>query len=55
MVIRAPSLGTKTSLRGTIHADPADRLLLATAWTERMALVTTDRKLLAYPHADTLN
>jgi PIN domain nuclease of toxin-antitoxin system len=43
------------SLPGTVHGDPADRLFLATARVERMTLVTTDRKLLSYPHADTLS
>jgi len=42
------------SLPGMVHRDPADRLLLATARIERLTLVTTDRKLLAYPHAETL-
>ena len=43
------------SLPGTVHGDPADRLLLATARVERMTLVTTDRKLLTYPHAEALS
>jgi PIN domain nuclease of toxin-antitoxin system len=32
-----------------IHADPFDRMLVAQAMVEPMALVTTDRRLAAYP------
>lgn len=42
------------SLPGIVHGDPADRLLLATARIERLTLVTTNRKLLAYPHVHSL-
>ena len=35
-------------LPGTFHADPADRLLVATARSENAALVTRDRKILDY-------
>lgn len=38
------------SLPGTFHADPADRLLAATARKEDRLLLTTDRKLRDYPH-----
>ena len=37
-------------LPGTFHADPADRILAATARKENSLLLTTDRKLLDYPH-----
>jgi PIN domain nuclease of toxin-antitoxin system len=33
----------------TIHADPFDRMLVAQAITEPMALITTDERLAAYP------
>ena len=32
-----------------LHADPFDRLLIAQAMTEGHTLVTTDKKVLAYP------
>lgn len=38
------------SLPGKFHADPADRILTATARRENLLLLTTDRKLLDYPH-----
>lgn len=40
------------SLPGDFHADPADRVLVATARLEKQVLLTTDRKLLDYPHVD---
>jgi PIN domain nuclease of toxin-antitoxin system len=36
------------SLPGTIHNDPADRLILATALLKGMTLVTRDQKLIDY-------
>ena len=42
------------SLPGEFHTDPADRLLTATARVRRLALLTADRKLLDYPHVDTV-
>ncbi|MCC5842990.1 MAG: type II toxin-antitoxin system VapC family toxin [Verrucomicrobia bacterium] len=38
------------SLPGTFHSDPADRVLTATARLERLLLLTTDQKILEYPH-----
>lgn len=35
-------------LPGNIHADPADRILIATAYEENSLLVTADEKLLQY-------
>ncbi len=32
------------------HKDPADRLVVATARVHRLSVVTSDRKMLAYPH-----
>lgn len=37
-----------TRLPGIIHADPADRILIATAHEENAVLVTCDEKLLKY-------
>lgn len=38
------------SLPVPVHGDPADRLLIATARLARMTIITTDRKILSYPH-----
>ncbi len=37
-----------TRLPGSFHGDPADRILVATARSERATLVTSDRLILAY-------
>ena len=42
------------SLPDPIHRDPVDRLLIASARLERMTIVTTDRLILGYPHAQSL-
>ena len=42
------------SLPGTFHSDPADRILTASARTEKLGLLTTDRKLHDYPHETAL-
>ena len=42
------------SLTEPIHRDPVDRILIATVRVERLTLVTTDGKILAYPHVSTL-
>ena len=36
----------------TFHADPADRILTATARMNDYTLVTADNKILNYPHVD---
>jgi len=41
------------SLPGTFHADPADRILTATARKEDLLLMTIDRKIRDYPHVRT--
>ena len=38
------------SLPDTFHPDPADRILTATARLNQLKLLTTDRKMLDYPH-----
>lgn len=43
------------SLPPPIHRDPADRVLIATARHERLTLVTTDGRILAYPHVHTVS
>ena len=41
-------------LPGTLHSDPADRIIIATALTMGAALVTKDPKILKYPHVKTV-
>jgi PIN domain nuclease of toxin-antitoxin system len=42
------------NLPGSFHPDPADRLIVATARAHGATLLTTDAKILAYPHVQTL-
>ena len=37
-----------------LHKDPADRIIIATAVTVAAPLVTKDKKLLNYPHVETI-
>jgi len=41
-------------LPGTLHADPADRIIAATAMINGSVLVTKDEKLANYPFLETL-
>lgn len=43
-----------TSLPEPFHKDPADRMIVATAQQLRAVVVTADRKLLDYPHVETI-
>ncbi|MEX0941386.1 MAG: type II toxin-antitoxin system VapC family toxin [Pseudomonadales bacterium] len=43
-----------TSLPEPFHKDPADRMIVATAQQLRAVIVTADRKLLDYPHVETI-
>ena len=43
-----------TELPGTFHRDPADQVIVATARTHGCRLVTSDRKILDYPHVETV-
>ena len=36
------------------HRDPADRIILATARTLHLHIVTADRRMLEYPHVQTI-
>jgi PIN domain nuclease of toxin-antitoxin system len=38
-------------LPGDFHADPIDRLIVATARHLRLPIVTRDRKIISYAHA----
>ncbi len=42
------------SLPGDFHKDPADRIIVATARTHNLTLLTKDIKILEYPHVKTL-
>ncbi len=53
--ITAEIMAEAYSLPPPIHRDPADRILIATARQERLTLVTTDGKILGYPHVSTLS
>ncbi len=61
-LMRCKEIGLKTHLAtaayvlpGNFHADPADRLIVATARAEKMTLVTADSRILEYPHVLTLD
>jgi PIN domain nuclease of toxin-antitoxin system len=43
-----------TRLPGTLHNDPADRMIIATALTLGAEVVTKDEKLRSYPHVRTV-
>jgi PIN domain nuclease of toxin-antitoxin system len=42
------------SLPETFHADPADRIITATARLKKYTLLTADRKILSYPHVNAI-
>jgi PIN domain nuclease of toxin-antitoxin system len=44
-----------TKLPGTFHQDPADQIIVATAMAFGCPLVTSDQKILAYPHVETIS
>lgn len=41
-------------LPGTLHHDPADRIIIATARAIGIPLVTADKKIRDYPHVETI-
>jgi PIN domain nuclease of toxin-antitoxin system len=43
-----------TELPGDFHKDPADQIIVATARLHGCPLLTSDRKILDYPHVQTL-
>jgi len=43
-----------TRLPGQLHADPADRIIVATTLALGATLVTKDERLQRYPHVETL-
>ncbi len=42
------------ALPGAFHADPADRIIVATARVHGLTLITADAKLLDYPFVETV-
>lgn len=44
-----------TQLPGEFHRDPADQMIVATARVHGCGLVTSDSKLLAYSHVETIS
>ena len=44
-----------TRLPGGFHRDPADQIIVATARVLNCPLVTSDSKIVGYPHAQTLS
>ena len=42
------------SLPGDFHRDPADRFIVAAARLRRIPILTADRKILDYPHVQSL-
>ncbi len=42
------------TLPGQFHADPADRIITATAMTMGLPLITKDEKIIKYPHVTTI-
>ncbi len=49
-----PIIEESYSLPEDFHSDPVDRILVATARLHTAALVTGDKKILDYPHVETL-
>jgi len=43
-----------TQLPGDLHRDPADQMIVATAKVYGCPLVTSDGRLLEYPHVETI-
>lgn len=43
-----------TQLPEEFHRDPADRIIVATARINNCALITSDNKILKYPHVQTI-
>jgi len=51
----APEIAIEsTQLPGDFHRDPADQIIVATARLQDCALITSDSKILRYPHIETV-
>ncbi len=44
-----------TQLPGEFHRDPADQIIVATARENNCPLVTSDDKIISYPHVNTIS
>jgi PIN domain nuclease of toxin-antitoxin system len=44
-----------TQLPGEFHRDPADQIIVATARINDCELVTSDEKIIEYPHVETIS
>ena len=44
-----------TTLPGDFHSDPFDQIIVATARVHLCSLVTSDRKIIRYPHVTTVS
>ena len=44
-----------TQLPGEFHRDPADQIIVATARVHECKLVTSDEKIVHYPHVETIS
>jgi PIN domain nuclease of toxin-antitoxin system len=42
------------ALPGTFHADPADRIIVATARCHKLRVITADARLLGYPFVESI-
>lgn len=50
-----PSIAIEScQLPGSFHADPADRIIVATARINGATLITKDKKILAYPYVNSI-
>lgn len=49
-----PTVQEAFALPGEFHRDPADRFIVAAARLLRMSVLTADRKILDYPHVESL-
>jgi PIN domain nuclease of toxin-antitoxin system len=52
--ISLPIIQDAFALPPPFHADPADRIITATARAEKLTLITGDRKLISYPFVETI-
>jgi PIN domain nuclease of toxin-antitoxin system len=52
--LSAPDAIASTQLPGRFHKDPADRMIIATARRRGVPLVTSDARIRAYPHVETI-
>ena len=51
-----PEIATEsTRLPGEFHKDPADQIIVATARVMKCKLVTSDERILNYPHVKTVS